>query len=81
MPVTDDPDAVLLRWLRELDGGRDESALAFLLRLNRVIHEGFEYRNRYEDFPEPVIAKARCLLWRREDVEAWRERRSDPSSG
>lgn len=45
-PVTDDPEAILLRWLRELDGGRDESALAFLLRLNRVIHEGFAYQTR-----------------------------------
>ncbi|WP_297513498.1 transglutaminase family protein [uncultured Caulobacter sp.] len=48
-PATDDPEAILLRWLRELDGGRDESALAFLLRLNRLIHEGFAYRAREEE--------------------------------
>jgi hypothetical protein len=23
------------------------------------------------DFPEPVVVKSRCLLWRRADVEAW----------
>ena len=49
VPVTDDPEAVLLRWLRDLDGGHDESALAFLLRLNRLIHERFSYRAREEE--------------------------------
>jgi predicted DNA-binding transcriptional regulator AlpA len=34
------------------------------------------YRRRYPDFPEPVIAKGRCVLWRRPDVEAWTHRRS-----
>jgi predicted DNA-binding transcriptional regulator AlpA len=29
------------------------------------------YRRRYDDFPAPVIAKGRCVLWRRSDVEAW----------
>jgi len=29
------------------------------------------YRNRYDDFPEPVIDKGRCVLWLRADVEAW----------
>jgi predicted DNA-binding transcriptional regulator AlpA len=31
------------------------------------------YRGRYDDFPAPVIEKAsgKCVLWRREDVEAW----------
>jgi predicted DNA-binding transcriptional regulator AlpA len=29
------------------------------------------YRQRYSDFPVPVIEKGRCLLWRRQDVEAW----------
>jgi len=48
-PVTDDPDAVLLRWLRGLQGHRDEPALAFLLRVNALIHQQFEYRNRYEE--------------------------------
>lgn len=30
------------------------------------------YRSRFEDFPQPVIDKGRCLLWLRADVEAWR---------
>lgn len=31
------------------------------------------YRSRYEDFPEPVVAKAkgRLLLWRRQDIGPW----------
>lgn len=29
------------------------------------------YRSRYDDFPEPVIAKGTCVLWHRPDVEAW----------
>ena len=47
-PVTDDPDAVLLRWLRGLQAHRDEPALAFLLRINELIHQQFEYCTRYE---------------------------------
>jgi predicted DNA-binding transcriptional regulator AlpA len=34
------------------------------------------YRHRYDDFPEPVIEKSRCVLWRREDVERWKASRS-----
>jgi predicted DNA-binding transcriptional regulator AlpA len=29
------------------------------------------YRKRFADFPQPVIAKGRCVLWRRQDVERW----------
>ena len=29
------------------------------------------YRARYDDFPEPVVVKSRCLLWLRADIEAW----------
>lgn len=29
------------------------------------------YRGRYPDFPAPTIEKGRCLLWLRQDVEAW----------
>lgn len=47
-PVTDDPDAVLLRWLRGLASHRDEPALAFLLRINALIHQQFDYRAREE---------------------------------
>jgi predicted DNA-binding transcriptional regulator AlpA len=29
------------------------------------------YRRRYPQFPQPVIEKGRCMLWRRADIEAW----------
>jgi predicted DNA-binding transcriptional regulator AlpA len=29
------------------------------------------YRRRYDDFPEPVVDKGRCVLWRRRDIERW----------
>ncbi|WP_299017263.1 transglutaminase family protein [uncultured Caulobacter sp.] len=48
-PVTDDPDAVLLRWLRGLASHRDEPALAFLLRVNDLIHQQFAYQSREEE--------------------------------
>jgi transglutaminase-like putative cysteine protease len=47
-PVTDDPDAVLLRWLRGLASHKDEPALAFLLRVNDLIHKQFDYQSREE---------------------------------
>ncbi|WP_419254836.1 transglutaminase family protein [Caulobacter sp. ErkDOM-YI] len=47
-PVTDDPDAILLKWLRGLSGRMDEPALDFLLRVNSVIHQQFDYTTRYE---------------------------------
>lgn len=36
------------------------------------------YRRRYDDFPEPVVdmGAGRCLLWLRQDVEAWAAGRS-----
>jgi hypothetical protein len=33
------------------------------------------YRRRYDDFPEPVIDRAPCVLWRRADLEAWADQR------
>lgn len=48
-PVTDDPDAELLRWLRSLPVYRDEPALAFLLRVNALIHQQFDYVTREEE--------------------------------
>ena len=48
-PVTDDPDAVQLRWLRGLQVHHDEPALAFLLRVNELIHQQFTYRTRHEE--------------------------------
>jgi predicted DNA-binding transcriptional regulator AlpA len=29
------------------------------------------YRKRHDDFPSPVVAKSRCLLWLRAEIEAW----------
>lgn len=29
------------------------------------------YRTRHDDFPEPVVKKARCMLWQRQAIEAW----------
>lgn len=48
-PVTDDPDAELLRWLRSVPVHCDEPALAFLLRVNELIHQQFDYVTREEE--------------------------------
>lgn len=29
------------------------------------------YRRRYPDFPEPAVEKGRCVLWLRQDIDAW----------
>lgn len=42
-PVSADADGELLRWLRAQVGAADEPALDFLLRLNRTIHDTFQY--------------------------------------
>jgi len=49
VPVTDDPDAILLNWLRGLTDRRDEPALDFLLRVNETIHSQFGYVARYAE--------------------------------
>jgi len=33
------------------------------------------YRARYEDFPEPVIWKGKCVLWNRSDLLTWQQSR------
>lgn len=33
------------------------------------------YRKRFDDFPAAVVTKGRCVLWRRQDIEAWEARR------
>ena len=45
-PATDDPQNVLLAWLRDQVGSPREPALDFVLRLNRNIHDGFVYLAR-----------------------------------
>lgn len=50
----------------------DSSEVAGLLRLSSVTAVA-TYRARYDDFPEPLVAKAsgKCLLWLRPDIEGW----------
>ena len=48
-PVSEDPDGMLLKWIRGQMGRPDEPALDFLLRLNRTIHAEFAYNVRYEE--------------------------------
>lgn len=45
-PVTEDADGDLLTWLRDRVGSPHEPALDFLMRLNRHIHDSFEYEAR-----------------------------------
>lgn len=45
-PVSEDADGRLLKWLRGRMGSPHEPALDFLLRLNRAIHDEFEYQAR-----------------------------------
>lgn len=47
-PATEDQDRTLLRWLRGQMERPDEPALDFLLRLNRTIHDQFDYMARDE---------------------------------
>jgi transglutaminase-like putative cysteine protease len=47
-PATDDEDRVLLRWLRGQMERPDEPAIDFLLRMNRTIHDQFDYLARDE---------------------------------
>ena len=57
----------------------DASEVAALLGLAR--REAVStYRARYEDLPEPLIAKnsGKCLLWHRADIEAWARKKAAP---
>jgi YD repeat-containing protein len=45
-PATDDAEGHLLKWLRDQVQSPHEPALEFLLRLNRTIHDQFEYQGR-----------------------------------
>jgi transglutaminase-like putative cysteine protease len=46
LPATEDSEGVLLKWLRARAAGPQEPALDFILRLNRTLHEEFDYRPR-----------------------------------
>jgi len=56
----------------DLDDLIDSATVAEFLGLNsrRAVTT---YRTRHDDFPEPVRTSegGRCLLWLRQDVEAW----------
>ncbi len=45
-PVSEDAEDALLNWLRSQLGSPQEPALDFLMRLNRTIHDSFEYLGR-----------------------------------
>jgi YD repeat-containing protein len=47
-PATEDGDRILLRWLRGQMERPDEPAIDFLLRMNRTIHDQFDYVARPE---------------------------------
>lgn len=49
VPATEDPEGLLLDWLRRQAGGTYEPVLDFLLRLNNAIYFGFTYRERFEE--------------------------------
>jgi transglutaminase-like putative cysteine protease len=48
-PVLEDPGGDVFRWVSSHLERNDEPALDFLLRLNRSIHEQFDYRARYDE--------------------------------
>jgi predicted DNA-binding transcriptional regulator AlpA len=50
----------------------DAGEVAALLGLGRR-QAVSTYRGRYTDFPAPVVEKSsgKCVLWLRQDVEAW----------
>lgn len=60
----------------DVDDLLDSTAVAELLGLGsrRTVSV---YARRYEDFPQPIVTSdaGRCLLWRRQDIEAWARRR------
>ena len=45
-PVSEDAEGALLDWLRGQMGSPQEPAMEFLMRLNRAIHDSFEYSAR-----------------------------------
>jgi YD repeat-containing protein len=47
-PMTEDPEGVLLDWLRGQTGRQNELALDFVLRMNSTIHDTFFYQARDE---------------------------------
>lgn len=52
-PASDDPDAVVLKWLRAQVGPPEETAQDFVIRLNSAIHANFEYLARNLEGTQP----------------------------
>jgi YD repeat-containing protein len=48
-PETDDPDGVIVQWLRELTQAANEPALDVIQRMSATIHFNFDYIARYEE--------------------------------
>lgn len=48
----------------------DATEVAAIIGLSRGSNVSL-YRRRHDDFPEPLVEKSRCVLWRRQDVEQW----------
>lgn len=48
----------------------DPAEVAAIIGINNVNGVSV-YRRRYDDFPEPVIEKGKCILWLRHDIERW----------
>jgi transglutaminase-like putative cysteine protease len=69
-PVSVDVDGRLLAWLRDQVGSPHEPAVEFLLRLNRAINAGFEYRARDEGDAHPPCETVRLKAGSCRDL-AW----------
>lgn len=56
----------------DIDDLIDAAAVAGLLGLSHR-NSVRVYRQRYTDFPEPVVnlGAGRCLLWLRSEIETW----------
>jgi YD repeat-containing protein len=62
MPVEDDPDSVLLTWVRSLIGPPAEPVLTFIERMSRAVHDEMIYAERNE---EGVQSPAQTVRTRR----------------
>lgn len=62
----------------DLDDLVDPSEVAAIVGLENTNGVSV-YQRRYPSFPLPVIAKGRCRLWIRADVETWA--RDNPRDG
>jgi predicted DNA-binding transcriptional regulator AlpA len=68
--------------LVDLDDITDAAGVAEIIGLSRGSNVSV-YRNRYPDFPEPVVdlGTGRCLLWLRSDIQTWKRARGGEPKG